>query len=433
MIWLDFPYREEPLRYDGSDTPAPPDVHTYRWTPGERLTLEFELTDGDWARELRRLRASEPPGPARATVEEAAEFAAFGLHRWHYRPDPPRLVETVAFDGESARDHMHVSWVSGVPYAYALLRHGRRVGNDDYVAAAEDVLDHVAASLAPSGTFWPQWTHERGWTWGWHRDRSRAHARTLADATLFMLRAGSRRCAAVESNLDVVLRTQREDGALPAAHHLETGEALSWEGTAGMAWIPALVEAGHADAARRAGDYFKRFEAWYGAPEDVDLAPTHEDGIAAVMAAVALEDWEWARRAADWMLTFRYTYDVSFAADTSLGHLGFRTRGADTASPANQHLHAFGLICLPEMLRLAGATGDDHYRDAALENLTCFRQSIARHDGDFGARRGMAAERYLQTDCFGPKGTLDPLSHAWSIGVLLYACEAALQLPESER
>ena len=35
----------------------------------------------------------------------------------------------------------------------------------------------------------------------------------------------------------------------------------------------------------------------------------------------------------------------------------------------------------------------------------------------------MAAERYLQTDCFGPKGTLDPLSHAWSIGVLLYACE----------
>src|SRR5215210_7077599 len=25
-IWLDFPYREEPLRYDGSETPAGPDV-----------------------------------------------------------------------------------------------------------------------------------------------------------------------------------------------------------------------------------------------------------------------------------------------------------------------------------------------------------------------------------------------------------------------
>ena len=40
----------------------------------------------------------------------------------------------------------------------------------------------------------------------------------------------------------------------------------------------------------------------------------------------------------------------------------------------------------------------------------------------------MAAERYLQTDCFGPKGTLQPLSHAWSIGVVLYACEELLAL-----
>jgi hypothetical protein len=144
------------------------------------------------------------------------------------------------------------------------------------------------------------------------------------------------------------------------------------------------------------------------------------------MAAVALEDWAWARRAADWMLTFRYSYDVEFDAGTDLGRLGFRTRGADQASPANQHLHAFALIALPELLRLADATGDDYYRRCALENVACFRQCIARHDGDFGARKGMAAERYLQTDCFGPKGTLDPLSHAWSIGVLLHACEELL-------
>jgi hypothetical protein len=193
-----------------------------------------------------------------------------------------------------------------------------------------------------------------------------------------------------------------------------------------MAWIPALVAAGHLDEARAAGAYFERSDTWYGAPEDVDLAPTSEDAYAAVMAFVALEDWETARRAADWMLTFRYSYDVAFPTGTTLGDLGFRSRGADQASPANQHLHAFGLICLPELLRLADATGDDLYRRSTLESLACFRQSIARHDGDLGARRGMAAERYLQTDCFGPKGTLDPLSHAWSIGVLLLACEELL-------
>src|SRR5204862_2547283 len=134
------------------------------------------------------------------------------------------------------RDAMHVSWVSGVPYAYALLHHGRRVGNGEYVAAAEAVLDHVAANLTPGGTFWAQWTAERGWATGWHHDRMRLHARTLADATLFMLRAGGRWEAAARSNVEVALRTQRADGALPAAHHVETGDAVSGGGTAGLWW-----------------------------------------------------------------------------------------------------------------------------------------------------------------------------------------------------
>ena len=65
---------------------------------------------------------------------------------------------------------------------------------------------------------------------------------------------------------------------------METGEAVDWEGTAGMAWIPPLVEAGHLQEARAAGAYFAGFDTWYGAPEDVDLAPTSEDGTMALMA-----------------------------------------------------------------------------------------------------------------------------------------------------
>ena len=237
----------------------------------------------------------------------------------------------------------------------------------------------------------------------------------------------------MRSNLDVVRRTQRADGALPAAHHVETGDAVDWRGTAGIAWIPALVEAGHDDEARRAGAYYRRFVDdgfLHGAPEDVDLAPTSEDGYAAVMAYAALGDLGTARRAADWMLTFRYTYDVAFSDRTLLGRYGFRTRGADQASPANQHLHAFGLVCLPEMVWLARATGDDHYLERTRENLACFRQFVAREDGDFNAQRGMVSERYYQTDCFQAKGMLLTLSHAWSVGVLLLACEAARELPE---
>jgi hypothetical protein len=416
-IWLDFPYREEPLAYDGSETPQPADVRTHQWHPGESIEVNVRETDGDWREELRP-RATVHPA-AWVSVEQAAELAAHGLHRWHYKPDPSRLIETRSFDTTEERDHMHVSWVSGAPYAYALLRHGRRVGNDEYVAAATYVLEHIAGNLAPAGIFWPQWTHDRGWTWGWHPDHDRAHSRTLADAALFMHRAGF--VDAARSNIDVVLRSQREDGALAAALHLQTGEAVSWVGTAGMSWIPALVEAGEHDAARRAGEYYAQFETWSGAPEDTDLAPTSEDGYAAVMAFVALEDWETARRAADWTLTFRYSYDVDFAPGTTLGDYGFKSLGADQASPANQHLHDFGLICLPEFIALG-----EPYRTSALQHLECFRQFIARHDGDFGAQRGMAAERYLQTDCFGAKGTVLPQSHAWCLGVLLYACEEVI-------
>src|SRR3954453_7730154 len=267
VVWLDFPYREEPLRYDGSDTPAAPDVQTYRWSPGERVELSYrQVADARVLRELKGV--ADDPGWV--GVEEAAALAAAGLHRWHYKPDPPRLIETAAFDRDAFGDRadrncMHVSWVSGAPYAYALPRHGRRVGNDAYVRAAESVLDHIAGNLAPSGTYWAQWTGERGWTTGWHPDRTRLHARTLADAALFMLRAGGRWAESARSNVAVAVRTQREDGALPAAHHVDTGDAGAWEGTAGIAWIPALVAAGELDAARRAGAYYSSFNAWYGA------------------------------------------------------------------------------------------------------------------------------------------------------------------------
>ena len=154
-----------------------------------------------------------------------------------------------------------------------------------------------------------------------------------------------------------------------------------------MAWIPALVEAGHLDEAPGRGEYFKRFDTWYGAPEDVDLAPTSEDGYAAVMAYVALEDWETAKRAADWMLTFRYTYDVAFPPDSMLGQHGFRTRGGDQASPANQHLHVRADLPArdgPARARRPESPGTSSTR----ENLACFRQFVARSDGDFGAMKG---------------------------------------------
>jgi hypothetical protein len=61
-----------------------------------------------------------------------------------------------------------------------------------------------------------------------------------------------------------------------------------------------------------------------------------------------------ARRAADWMLTFRYSYNVEVPPGTPLHAYRFASRGADTASPSNQHLHGYGLVCTAERLSRYG-------------------------------------------------------------------------------
>ena len=467
-VHLTFPFREEPVSYTGSERAQPAESATHRWHPGERAQLRFavyELAANRHAyaavlRDEHDLAAASSPLRPWVGVEQAAELAAHGLHRWHYDPDPGVLVETVGFDREvSGRDGltvdrqaMHVGWVSGIPWCYALLKHGRRVGSQAQVAAAEKVIDFCCANLAPSGTFWGVWDRDRGWMQSWSPVPNSLHSRTLGEAALFLIRAlglgedvGAAHptwVAAVRSNLDAVVARQRADGNLGAAHDAHTGAVLSWRGCAGLAWVNALAEhgdSGYLAAAERAGDYYARFvdaEFLHGAPEDVDLAPTSEDGYLALMAYLALHRrtgaprWlDLARRAADWMLTFRYSYNTAFEPGTLLDVYRFSSRGADNASPSNQHLHNYGLICSAELAELSNACGDDHYVERAREALACFRQFVARFDGDFNAYRGMVTERYYQTNCFQPKGMLLTLSHAWSVGVLLLACEQALADP----
>jgi hypothetical protein len=465
-----FPYREQPVVYDGGPIAQPADLPRHAWPPGETVSLELRVHVGQprerVLRGLRRQLAPAEPITPWVSIDDAAALAAHGLVTWHHDAARRVIYETAAFDradGEGPgsapgdRRAMHVAWLSGAPTAAALHAHGRRTGDAAAAEAGARVLDNIAANLAPCGTFWGQWSEASGWGKGWTPGDDALHARTIAEATLFMARAAAAEPdgapawrAAVASNVNAVARMQRDDGAIPAWWNGRTGAALGWDGSAGLAWVPAWLEAcallGDAtliDRARRAADHYAQFvEAGFlfGAPEDVDLGPTSEDGYVAVMAYVALarhdkgparDRWlELARKAADWTLTFRYAYDVTFEPDTLLGSYGFRTLGADMASPANQHLHAYGLVCLPEMVALSRLTGDAEYLDRTRENLACFRQFIARRDGDFNARRGMAPERFYQTRYGGPKGGIGPLSHAWSLGLLLYGCEAALGIPE---
>ena len=475
-IRLSFPYREEPVVYDGGAAAQPADRPTHRWRPGDTATLDFRIAvvaGGPRAtaailRALHGWLAAGSPLASTADAQALAVLAADGLLEWHDRSAGGLLIETAAFDRDAAdptnvvpgdRLAMHVAWLSGAPAAAALLSHGLRTGRSRSIAAARRVLDAIAANLAPCGTFWGQWTAADGWGKGWTPGPDALHVRTIGEATLFMVRAAAldpqhapRWRSSVASNLAFVAARQRGDGAVPSSWNGRTGAALAWTGTAGLAWVPAFVEGARLlgddrllDCARAlAGHHAADVEAGRlsGAPEDVHAGPTSEDGYVAVMAYVSLaaaatdraERARWtelARVAADWMLSFRFSYNVTFPAGTLLDRIGFRTRGADLASPANQHLHGYGLICTRELLDLSRLTGDDHYRDRAREAYAAMAQGIARSDGDLGgARRGMAPERFFQTRYDGSKGEIGRLSHAWCLGLLLLAAEVAIEQPE---
>ncbi len=51
----------------------------------------------------------------------------------------------------------------------------------------------------------------------------------------------------------------------------------------------------------------------------------------------------------------------------------------------------YGLICLPDLMRLAEHTGDNYYLER-------------------------------------PRNNLVPISHAWSVGLVLHACQAGLSI-----
>src|SRR5207248_937765 len=139
------------------------------------------------------------------------------------------LVETVSFDGAAVRDEMHVAWLSGAPTAYALLRHGLSRSHAPSAGAVRGVLDTVASGLAPCGAFWGVWT-PRGWLAGWNGDPRALHARTLSEATLFLVRALALEpdhpnwAAAARSNLDFCLRALDEHGNPGSYYDAQTGE-----------------------------------------------------------------------------------------------------------------------------------------------------------------------------------------------------------------
>ncbi|TVR42103.1 MAG: hypothetical protein EA402_12270 [Planctomycetota bacterium] len=309
----------------------------------------------------------------------------------------------------------------------------------------------------------------------WQGDQRLLHARTTADASYYLARClqliptdhpqRGDWMAALRRSLEAALSVQDAQGRFGQLYDLVDCRVFQHEGAGGLLWIPAmdaaepLFEADRdfqrrlqlAMAAAGAG-YAPDVEAEYicGAPEDVSLAPTSEDGYNAILAYAALYRREPQQRwldlwqqAADWTLTWRKAYNVRFPPRNLLGAGGFRSVGGDFASSNNNHLHVYGCNCLADFHRLSRLTGDGYYANRADENFAFTAQLLSTVDGQWNGQRGMLSEQFYTNDwsiwgqwdptaAHVQKGTLMGFSHVWCINMILLGLEQLEQVGSYE-
>ncbi len=382
-----------------------------------------------------------------------------------------------------------VGFVGGLMVCRALLG-GASITGDE---RAQEVACRVAAricreGISPSGLFWADYVpavvdtpnitfpnpmaKDRGaYGSGWLSTPTWVHSRTIADAcghlaAMIRLRreagveAPAEWAEALNKNLWTALDLQLENGSYGQYYDAVRRKVVKEDGCGGLLWIPALLSALElrigAESLRariipsvmRAGaayaPYVEREYIW-GAPEDND-SPTSEDGMNAVMAYcdlyAATKERRWlelARTAADWMLTFRKTFNQKLPENTLMGRYGMKSRGGDFASVSNNHLHVFEVLCTSHLCRLSDWTGNPYYRQRALDHWGFVCQYLCRCDGMFNGFRGAMSEQFYWTDwgSWGgsyrlpphhkQKGNVAAFSAVWCIAVIPIAAPDVLR------
>ncbi|MDX2176856.1 MAG: hypothetical protein SF028_10335 [Candidatus Sumerlaeia bacterium] len=460
----EYPYREAPAKFsfchdDGIDpeetflhlpmrTPllinfvvgfAPPDLHAY-----DRVLRGI-------AKRNTRFHTIRGKG----TPVDAERCAHIGLFKWHYNPPTQAIYESAVFDrhfGQNGshfeRTHMHTGGKSGAFPAYVLLWGGREAQHQPSIEAGIRVLDKISSELSPAGTVFPMWTEEFGWSCSFGPEEGTAHSRTVAEAVFFLTRAArlelkadltrEQWLGAIASSVNYAMSAQRQDGAFPSYFDLTTGRPTSYEGFAGAAWIPAIAAASailyrphFREVLVAAATYYMDLmqqEFLCGSVEDQPLVPTCDDAHWAVIAFLTMYEFDrdprWlalAIKAADYALTWRFTYNVSFPKGTFLGKMDFKTRGGDIFSVASPYLCCNGLVSYPEFLKLSALTGDKYYKDRAEDARTFASQLVATEEADLNARIGMTMSQVYHTDWIQPKGRVLATSSAYTCALIRYA------------
>jgi hypothetical protein len=446
----------------------------------------------------RTLRQSQVPAEKPETALLLADAVSGILAHYHRddnyfiysRPYFPVIEQICNGRGTTAEWHqMNTGFVNGIPVCLALLKAAGSVEFSEARDVAIKVANRICAEgLSPSGLFradfMPQYINSlngriknpiygekrRGeWGSGWLSDPECVHSRTIGDAcdslaAMILLEEKKRQknaCLvlwkdALRRNLDAVLSMQLSEGSYGQYYNAENKTVVKKDGCGGLLWIPALIKSTRIfiddtdfiknarqsviRAGRAYASYVNNDNIW-GAPEDNE-SPTSEDGMNAIMAYCDLYELteekqflDLAVTAANWMLTFRKTYNVRVPEKSIMGQYQMKSLGGDFASASNNHLHVFEALCSQHLKKLTTWTGNDYYAARADEHWRFVCQHLSSQNGMLGGFRGAMAEQFYWTnwgsfgsswrkpEIYQQKGSASLFTAVWCIAVIALAAE----------
>lgn len=175
--------------------------------------------------------------------------------------------------------------------------------------------------------------------------------------------------------------------------------------------------------------------AFYGDTLDADCVDK-EAGSALLKAFLDLYEWqpkpqylEGARKAACFLLSWLWTYNVPWPKRSPAARLGVKTRGLTSVSVSHHHLDFYGLAVGYDFLRLAEAGAPGPWREYALAMIEACGQLVASPQQPMGrgsSFRGWQPEQLNQTvwdyrhHWLGTKGHFHTCA-AWTVALTLGA------------
>ena len=310
--------------------------------------------------------------------------------------------------------------------ARSLYRVGRETGSEALWRGALDVAQFFLQGRLPNGMlagaydlFRCRWKgsffHRTGYSTRMMGEMASQYLALHGDAAPF----GDADPAWLEAAWGVgrfFLSHQRRDGGF-GKWWSAAGDLLEAGGTSSAYPVSLLVRLAESQgdslltAAVRAGRLLLRRHVdpirYHGDALDSDCID-REGGVSVCEALLDLYEatdeaafLEGARRAAGYLLSWSFCWDIPLPGASPLAKRGFSTAGGTAVSVAHHHLDPYGLAIAPLLLRLARLTGDDRWSGYATAMARYAAQLVASPQDDLGRGAhwyGLQPEQVNHTD-----------------------------------